>query len=52
MPYRTSDLCRVKQALLSWTFAVVQKHPQNHAFASGSIRICSPAFAWVGVLLV
>src|SRR5215212_2236713 len=33
-------------------FAVVQKHVQNRRFASGSIRVCSSLFAWVGVLLV
>jgi hypothetical protein len=37
---------------MSWLFAAVQKHLQNRRFASGSIRGCSPSFAWVGVLLV
>ena len=31
---------------------VVQKGLQNRIFASGSIRLCSPLFVWVGVLLV
>ena len=40
------------QIHLSWLFTVVQKYLQNQALASGSIRVCSPLFAWVGVLLV
>ena len=43
--------CEVK-VLLSSAFAVVQNRLQNCAFAPGSIRVCSPLFAWVGVLLV
>jgi hypothetical protein len=39
------------RALLLCMFTVVQNRLQNHAFASGSIRVCSPLFAWVGVLL-
>jgi len=32
--------------------AIVQKPLQNGAFTSDSIRIGSPLFVWVGVLLV
>jgi hypothetical protein len=32
--------------------SAVQNHLQYRRFASGSIRGCSPSFAWVDVLLV
>jgi hypothetical protein len=40
------------KAFLLQAFAVVQKHLQNHVFASGTIRTCSLLIVWVGVLLV
>ena len=43
--------CEVK-AIMPLVFVVVQKCLQNRVFASGNIRVCSPPFAWVGVLLV
>jgi len=40
------------RSITSWWFAGVQKYLQNSVLTSGSIRVCSPLFAWVGVLLV
>jgi hypothetical protein len=40
------------RALLSCTFTIVQKHPQNGTLYLSTLRACSPSFAWVGVLLV
>ena len=34
-----------------WLFATVQKYLQNCAFSLSRSRVCSPLFAWVGVLI-
>jgi hypothetical protein len=43
--------CKVR-SIKPWLFTDVQKYLQNSVFTSGSIRVCSSLFAWVGVLLV
>jgi hypothetical protein len=40
------------RSIRSWSFMTVQKYLQNRVLPSGSIRVYSPLFAWVGVLLV
>jgi hypothetical protein len=40
------------RSITSWLFAGVQKDLQNRAFVGRGIRVCSPLFVWVGVLLV
>ncbi len=42
--------CKVR-ILSTLVFATVRKCLQNYGFTSGSIRVCSPLFAWVVVLL-
>jgi hypothetical protein len=40
------------RSITSWLFAGVQKYLQINGFLSGKLRVCSPLFVWVGVLLV
>src|SRR5215208_4865791 len=39
------------RSITMWLFATVQKYLQNRPFAAGCIRLCSPLFAGVGVLI-
>jgi len=40
------------RSITSWLFAGVQKYLQINGFLGGILRVCSPMFARVGVLLV